>query len=148
MHTITSFTHRLIFFFSLWSNLQNRSGLIATRQGAKNNLILFFFSPFFFPPLILWLLFQRLHSFVLAPLEKYLPLSISLSLAFSPSFSLCISFTLNVVSGTPIYLQNVIVISLLPFSFAYNDSVRQIFIERRPLNAPSYGYRLQDNSNN
>lgn len=50
MHTITSFTHRLIFFFSLWSNLQNRSGLIATRQGAKNNLILFFFSPFFFSP--------------------------------------------------------------------------------------------------
>ena len=87
------------------------------------------------------------HSF-LHRWKKYLPLSISLSLPFSPSlslslsFSLCISFTLNVVSGTPIYLQNVIVISLLPFSFAY--SVRQIFIERRPLNARSYvsGYKI------
>lgn len=148
MHTITSFTHRLIFFFSLWSNLQNRSGLIATRQGAKNNLILFFFSPFFFFPLLFCDCFFNgfIHSFLhrwksichspFLFLSLFLPLSLSVSHSLSTWFQ---ALT---------YLQNVIVISLLPFSFAYNDSVRQIFIERRPLNAPSYGYRLQDNSNN
>lgn len=98
MHTITSFTHRLIFFFSLWFNLQNRSGLIATRQGAKNNLILFFFSPFFFFPLLFCDCFFNgfIHSFLhrwksichspFLFLSLFLPLSLSVSHSLSTWF--------------------------------------------------------------